>query len=70
MRPTREIVLVILTAAAAACLVAAVVGLLTLEIVHPEADTTASLTSLWHVVAAILAGAAGYTLGRSLNGRT
>ena len=68
MRPTREVVVVVLTIAAAACLVLSVGGLLAIELFHPETDTTTGLRSLWHVVAAIFSGLGGYVIGRTRNG--
>lgn len=63
-RSTRDVVTIVLAVTAAACLFAALVGLLTIELVHPETDTTGALDAVWSIVAAVVGLVAGYVLSR------
>lgn len=60
MRSTREIVLIIFAATVGAVLVLTVGGLLTIELVHPEADTGPGLEAAWNVASLMLGGITGY----------
>lgn len=64
MRPTRELVWLIFATTACAVLFATVVGLLTIELAHPDEDVTAGLSAVWDVTALLLGAVAGYLYGR------
>lgn len=64
MRSTRELVLLIFAATGCAVLILTVGGLLTIELAHPEVDTTAGLSAAWDVTALMFGAVAGYVLAR------
>lgn len=64
MRPTRELVLIVFAATVGLVIVATIVGLLTLELVHPDTDTVDGLTAAWSAASVMFGIVAGYLLGR------
>lgn len=64
MRPTREIVLIVFAATVGATIVASIVGLLTLELVHPDTETADGLAAAWSAASVLFGIVAGYLLGR------
>jgi hypothetical protein len=68
VRETREVVLIVFAVTIAAVVVSAVVGLLAIELVHPETDTYNALNAVWNVAALMLGAVVGYLFGRRRNG--
>jgi len=59
---------IVLAIAAAVCLVAAVVGLLAIELAHPSTDTGPGIALLWQVVSALIGVTVGVIVGRASKG--
>jgi hypothetical protein len=62
-RPTTDLVLLILATTIGLTILFAGAGLMLLEALHPEVDTTAASTSLGHIIAVIVGVVVGYVAG-------
>jgi hypothetical protein len=63
-RSTADIVLLIFAATVALVIVFVTVGVLTIEMLHPEADTTLAVEGVSHTMGIIVGVVVGYMLGR------
>jgi hypothetical protein len=68
VRPTREIIIIVLAITVGAVVTSSIVGLLTIEAFHPDADTKDALSAAWDV-AALMAGIVLGYLGARLGER-
>jgi hypothetical protein len=64
MRPTRDVIAIVFTIAGAAAMLLGLAGVITLELVHPEANTTPALEALIDVTALMLGAGIGFLVGR------
>jgi hypothetical protein len=62
------LILLVLVGTACAVILITTTGLLTIELVHPEVDTTAGLSTVWEATALILGGVVGYVVARRNGG--
>jgi len=63
-RPTRDVVVLMVTATLCAVLLLAGAGLATVVVLHPESDVSDAAGRLWHGVTILLGVVAGYLGGR------
>lgn len=63
-RSTPELVLLIIATTVAVVMVVAVVGILIVEILHPEVDISAAAQGFTHTLGVLVGVVAGYMLGR------
>ena len=69
MRPTREVVVIVLAIAVGAGVVSSIVGLLVVEAVSPSSDAADGIPIAWDVLALMAGVVVGYILGTAWGGR-
>ena len=67
-RPTGELVVLIFAATLGLVLVALGIGLVALELTHPERDNTPALVAMGNVVAVLAGASIGYLAGARRSG--
>jgi hypothetical protein len=63
-RSTRDIVLLIFAATVGLVLVLAVAGVLLVELLHPDVDTSVAVTGVTHTLGVIVGVTVGFMLGK------